>query len=134
MDKLPKKPTLNAQWTNDCCGKKDYDASIVEISTRYWPRGGGMLIVTNNPGYPVKIEGGEARPEIKPSATCSLVVCYGDEECADLSRKDFDGETFEEVKAQVEPWAQAQMDRAVAALRREFGTTHPQRNHNSKTP
>ena len=69
----------------------------------------------------MKIEGDDARPEIKPSATCSLIVRYGDDDSADLAEKDFEGETFKEVKAQVEPGAQAQMDRAVAALRREFG-------------
>lgn len=126
MDAIPEKMTLNAQWTDDCCGKKDYDAPIVAISTRYWPRGGGMLVVTNNPGQPVKIEGDDARPEIKPSATCSLIVRYDDGESADIIGKDFEGETFEDVKAQVEPWAQAQMDRVVAALRREFGRSNTQ--------
>lgn len=121
MDPIPDKMTLEAQWTDDCCGKKDYDAPIIAVSTRYWPRGGGHFVVTNTPGQPVKIEDGSMRPEIKPSANCAITIRYGEGDSADLIEKDFEGETFEDVKAQVEPWAQAQMDRVVAALRREFG-------------
>ena len=123
MDPIPDKMTLEAQWTDDCCGKKDYDAPILSISTRYWPRGGGHFVVTNTPGQPVKIEDSSARPEIKPSANCSLMVNFAEDVGMDavLAEQEFEGETFEEVKAGVETWAQAQMDRAVAALRREFG-------------
>ena len=33
---------VSARWTNDCSGKKDFDGRIVDLSTRYWPRGGGF--------------------------------------------------------------------------------------------
>ena len=122
MDNLPDKMTLDAQWTNDCMGKKDYDAPIVEISTRYWPSGGGFLITNRQPGQPVQLQGNDARPEIKPSAKSSLVIGYaeGDGDYATLAEQNFEGETFEDVAKQVETWAQQQMDRVVAALRREY--------------
>jgi len=62
-------------------------------------------------------------PEIKPSATSGLMIRHGDPECQDylkITERDFEAETFEEVAAQVEAWAQEQMDRAVKALRAEF--------------
>lgn len=101
MEPIPIKPKLHAQWTNDCCGKKSYDAPVIEISTRYWPRDG----------------------EFKPSANSSLIVVFkdgGDHGYADLASERFEGESLENVKAQVEGWAQAQMDRVVEALRKEF--------------
>ena len=33
-----------AKWTDDCQGKKDYDGKILCLSTRYWPRGGGVTV------------------------------------------------------------------------------------------
>jgi len=122
LDPIPDKMSLEAQWTDDCCGKKDYDAPIISLSTRYWPRGGGHFVVTNTPGQPVKIEGNEARPEIKPSATASIMINFAEDVGMDaiLAQHDFEAETFEELKLQVEAWAQQQMDRIVAAVRREF--------------
>lgn len=35
-------PRINARWTDDCQGKKDFDGTIIDISSRYWPRGGGF--------------------------------------------------------------------------------------------
>lgn len=119
---MPDSLTFEASWEDDCCGKKDYDGPICSISTRYWPRGGGHFVVHNIPGNPVKIEGSEDRPEIKPSATSHLLINFA-EDCgleAILIEKDFEAESFEEVKQQVEAWAQQQMDRAVTALRKEF--------------
>lgn len=116
---------LNAKWTDDCCGKKDYDAPIIAISTRYWPRGGGYFTTTIEPGKPIILEGDDKRPEIKPSANCSLVLVVkqegydpGDQIC--LVEQQFEGETFEEVSGQVEAWAQNVMDRVVKAVKHEF--------------
>ena len=107
---------LNAEWTNDCCGKKDYDGDVLQISTRYWPRGGSCLMLDT------------AQPELglhhvddgsKPSAHSSLLL-HGDGDYVTLTEKEFEAETFEEVAAQVEAWAQEQMDKAEAALRAAF--------------
>lgn len=119
---IPSKIALNATWTPDCCGKQDYDAPILSISTRYWPRGGGLMVVYNLPSQPIKIEMDSERQEIKPSANCSLKIDYAEDTGLDfvLAEKDFEGETEEEVKAQVEIWAQQQMDKAVAALVKAF--------------
>ena len=116
-------PRLSAQWTDDCQGKKDYDGQVLSISTRYWPRGGGFHAFDK--GRPeLGFRGNETRPEIRPSATSSLVVWYldedGCEDTLDLAKAEFEGETFEEIAPQVEKWAQEQMARAVAILKAEF--------------
>lgn len=111
---------LDAKWTDDCQGKKDYDGEILSISTRYWPRGGGFHVFDrDNPkrGF----QGNEARPQIRPSAQSQLVIYHAESGYLTLVEQEFEAETQEEVQAQVEAWAQAQMDRAVAALQREFG-------------
>jgi hypothetical protein len=123
---------LRARWTDDCQGKKDYDAPIVVISTRYWPRGGGFDLLNVENGRVVSWEGNEARPDVKPSAKSSLGIRHGaadpDEENLDadadfftLTEAEFEAETEEEVKAMVEKWAQEQMDKVVGILRAAFG-------------
>lgn len=97
---------LDAEWTPDCSGKQDYDADLVSLSTRYWPRGGGFLMFSGG-----EFQGNESRPEIKPSAKSSILVMGKEWVSAD-----FEGETESEVKAQVEAWAAAQWDRIRAAL------------------
>jgi hypothetical protein len=112
---------LNAKWTNDCQGKKDFDGDIVSISTRYWPRGGGMMILN------VDQNGAHWLPpdeSIRPHAHSSLLVRHDESEPLMLIERHFEGETFEEIALQVEAWAQEQMDRAVAALLTEFDS-HP---------
>lgn len=114
---------LAAQWTDDCQGKKDYDGPILSVSTRYWPRGGGFLAVYRQ-GDNVTFEQNDARPEIRPSATSALMLHYGEdgsEETIDLIEQSFEAETFEEVAAAVQTWAQEQMNRATRALFAEFG-------------
>lgn len=114
---------LRAEWTDDCQGKKDYDGPIVSISTRYWPRGGGFFAV-HRQGNNVTFEENDARPEIKPSAKSALMLRFndsdGDEDYLDLTSQEFEGETFEEVAAQVEAWAQEQMDKLVGILRAAY--------------
>lgn len=113
---------LRARWTDDCQGKKDYDGPVVSISTRYWPRGGSVLVFDRSrPELGLhKLE----RPDVKPSAHSSLVIDFadsdGDADYLKLVEKEFEAETQEEVQALVETWAQGQMDRAVAVLRQEF--------------
>lgn len=108
---------LAAKWTNDCQGKKDYDGSIVRISTRYWPRGGGVSIST---GGDFVTNGDKT---IRPSATATIVLCHGEPregspegDYLDLAEQDFEGETYEEVSAAVEAWGQAQFDRTLSLL------------------
>lgn len=114
---------LDAQWRDDCQGKKDYDGEILSISSRYWPRGGGMDIFDFDTPE-LGLQGNDMRPEVKPSAHSSLMLRYkdsdGDGDDLTLAEAEFEAETQEEVQAQVEAWAQKQMDRAVALLRNEF--------------
>lgn len=115
---------LVAEWTDDCQGKKDYDGDILSISTRYWPRGGGFHVF-DRLRPELGMQDNETRPEIKPSATSSLVIGFRDEDgCEDtfeLASAEFEADTFEEIAPQVRDWAQTQMDRAVTVLRAEFG-------------
>lgn len=113
---------LAAKWTNDCQGKKDYDGSIIRVSTRYWPRGGGFDLIAGD-----SIEGNDSRPNIRPSACCSIVLCHDEPvegqpngQYIVLIEKDFEGESFDEVAASVEAWAQQQYERVVSAVRGEF--------------
>lgn len=126
-------PKLNARWTDDCQGKKDYDASIVEVSTRYWPRGGGFSLVrTSSCGVEIQ-DSAEVFPHLRPSAVSSIIIRARDEDYPNynyskyirLIEAKFEDDTEEAVKAAVEVWAQAQMDRIVLALQQEFQSDVP---------
>lgn len=93
---------LNAEWTDDCQGKKDYDGDILAISTRYWP--------------------GNRQANGFVSAKSSLIIRHGKDDYAILTSKEFEAGTFEELAPQVELWAQEQMDKAVAVLKAAFAT------------
>ena len=103
---------LETEWTDDCQGKKDYDADLVRLSTRYWPHGGGFSTFDTSTGIWAD---NEARPEAKPSATASIML---QEEA--VSTADFKAETEAEVKALVEKWAQEQFDKIELAIRAVF--------------
>jgi len=104
-------------WTDGCQGKKDYDGRVLGISTQYYPRGGGHF--TLDPNGSQKLQGNETRPEIKPSANASFVLrkmCVDDDgveypddgygDSVDIVSCDFEGETEQDVKSQVEEWVQ----------------------------
>ncbi len=103
---------IEIEWTDDCSGKKDYDADVVRVSTRYWPRGGGFWEIG-----PDGFKGNDARPEIKPSAKSRILL--GDE---DLATAKFEGDTEAEVKALVEAWVAEQLARIENAVRAAFTT------------
>ena len=71
------------------------------------------------------MQGNETRPEIKPSATASLVLWFldenGCEDTLDLACEEFEGESFDEIRPRVEAFAQEQWKRVAATLRKEFG-------------
>ena len=102
-------------WTDDCQGKKDYDGALVEVSTRYWPRGGGMFIVNNG-----KIMGNETRPKIKPSARSQIILSSSGDGLP-LMWEEFEADTEEEVKAQVEKWVEERYDEIAKILLDHFG-------------
>lgn len=101
-------PALDAEWTHDCSGKQDYDADLVQLSTRYWPRGGGFMVLDTRTGA---IEGNDARPEIKPSAKAAILL-----QGVEVAEAEFEGDTEADVKAQVEQWAAAQWRVIYAAV------------------
>jgi hypothetical protein len=104
---------LPVEWTDDCQGKKDYDGDLVTISTRYWPRGGGISVLDAT-GF--KTNGDQS---ILPSAHSTIYLG----ETVKLADREFEGETQEEVQRAVEDWAQEQFARICAVLRREFHGT-----------
>jgi hypothetical protein len=115
---------LDACWTDDCSGKKDYDGRVISVSTRYWPRGGSAY-VNDEKGFR-KFDDGS-----KPSARSEVHIDFaehtgdGGENWSTVAGKDFEGETFEEVAAQVEAWAQSVYERVVNAVRAEFTEPRP---------
>lgn len=111
---MSKELKVDANWTNDCQGKKDYDGHIVSVTTRYWPEGGGFSLLSNTDGQ-ITIEGNEARPHIKASANSSIVLWFkdadGEGSGVDLIEKEFTGNSEDDVKAQVEAWVQSEFDK-----------------------
>lgn len=119
-----------AEWTPDCQGKQDFDGQLVTLSTRYWPRGGGVAVFSRAEGW----QDNDARPNIRPSAHATIYLGSTRNEHYDdavrLCDVRVDAETEAEVKARVEAWAAEQFARIGAALRREFAvdalTTTPE--------
>lgn len=101
-----------AIWTDDCQGKKDFDGTLIHISTRYWPRGGGFYVLTPERRW----EGNEARPEIHPSAHSTIYLRRADGEDVVLAEEWFEGTTQEEVQRTVEAWAQREYEAMVAKV------------------
>lgn len=91
-------------WVHDCQGKQDYDAEVIRLSCRFYPRGGGFSILSSGTWSE-----NEDRPEIRPSAIAHIL--WG--EIDELSKAEFEGESEADVKAQVENWARVQ----IAAIR-----------------
>lgn len=111
---------LDAQWTDDCCGKKDYDGEVISISTRYWPAGGGYMIFNTADGVLRKSEEIDKSP---PHAHSSLILRVKDDEYVTLIETDIKGKTFEEVKDKVEAWAQSQYKSLIDLLRQHYKFT-----------
>ena len=111
---------LAAEWKPDCQGKQDFDGEILVLSTRYWPRGGGYMLLRND-GNGVRFEENAARSHMPPSAHSSLLLRDADnDDGVTLVEAEFEAETEAEVKAQVEAWAAEQFTKAVAALKAAF--------------
>jgi hypothetical protein len=110
--------TWPPEWTDDCQGKKDYDGSIVRLSTRYWPRGGGFAVFDT--AEPEKGFRTNALPHMKPSAHASIVLDTEDSDECTLAEKDFEADTEEEVKAAVEQWAAIQYECIAEVLKKMF--------------
>lgn len=107
---------VHAEWSPDCGGKWDYDCGLVSLSCRYWPSGGGFLVVDST-----GVHGNESRPEIKPSAKAT--ICVGDlvnGPYEDIVSADFEADTEAEVKAGVEAWAQERFEEIVAILKNHY--------------
>lgn len=111
---------LAASWCDDCQGKKDYDSDILVISSRYWPGakdGQASMRIKHATG--VAVIGGAYGD--KASATSELIINHGDDEGAYvLASKDFSHEDGAVVRAEVEQWAQEQMDKVVEILKETF--------------
>ena len=109
------RPTLRAKWTPDCQGKQDFDATILELSTRYWPRGGGFSVLVTGQGW----EHNDSRPEVKPHAHATIMFpAANNENCFKhaVAEIEVHGETEEEVKRGIEEWATDQFNAVVDAL------------------
>jgi len=109
---------IEVEWTLDCQGKQDYDADIVRLSSRYYPRGGGFSVFDTGTGEWTE---NSAHPEIQPCAYSSILV--GDEEVAASGR--VEGETEADVKVKVEAWAREKMAVVIAAVRTALAEPKP---------
>lgn len=85
----------DAEWTDDCGGKKCYDASIVSIDTRYWPDN---------------------------TAKSSIILAHSEGDIT-LAEQDFSGDSPADVQRQVEVWAKARFDEIVTLLAGHFKVT-----------
>ncbi len=96
---------IAAYWTPDCQGKQDFDGPIIEINTRYWPESWIDEFDT--------IEGW-VKVKSKPSAHSEIILRDREE---DHDKTIIDGyfvaETEDEVKKQVEDWANKQHRKMV---------------------
>ena len=113
-----------AVWTNDCCGKKDFDGEMLTVSSRYWPKGGsGMAFDTEHPGRGLhRYDDGS-----QCSASSKILFHYtkenGDTDYLVVAETGdyITGATQEEVQTKIEDWVQKTTDRILRALIREFG-------------
>ena len=104
---------MRARWTDDCCGKRDFDGPIISISTRYWPAGGSAMILDEG-GFRLHDDGGP------PHAVSEIVIDNGEDDPEVLVAKSFKDEDPEVVWRQVADWGQEQARRAAVVLRHEF--------------
>lgn len=102
------------EWTNDCQGKKNFDGSLVSVSTRYWPRGGGFSVL---PPGEHEWQENDSRPHIRPAARVSIGFDFADDR-EELVKNYFEGESFEEVRDKVETWVEDHFRLIRIALRR----------------
>lgn len=102
---------IDAEWKDDCQGKKNYDADIIFLSTRYWPRGGGFWVFNAETG-----QRKNPNMNIKPSAKSSIVIAGRDGEGITVCEREFKAETEEEVKRMVEDFAAAEYKKITAAI------------------
>jgi hypothetical protein len=102
---------LQAEWELDCHGKQDYDADLVRLSTRYWPRGNGYAEMTADGRW---LENA-TRPSIPPSATATIYL-----QDEPLTTASFEGATEAEVKVKVESWAREQFAKVATAMGAAF--------------
>jgi hypothetical protein len=106
--------TPAVKWTNDCCGKKDYDGPIISVSTRYWPATGGFLILDHGEFVDP--------PPGKPSANASIILNHGapdengEADYYTLREINIEDETETAVRSRVEAWVQEQFDDIVRLL------------------
>lgn len=121
IDITKKSLQIDAEWTDDCSGKKNFDGNIISIDTRYWPRGGGFMTFDTSTN---EFDNGEiSRSHILPSANSSLRLYYKEDANSDgydpgyvdLATMKFEAETEAEVKQLVETWANEQM-RTIVSL------------------
>jgi len=119
-----------AEWTDDCQGKKDFDGGLVELSSRYWPRGGSHIV--RNPDGSMTDGSHPSRQEIRPSAISSVLLHFrgpdGETDVLRLAAESFEADTEAEVRAAVEEWAQAQMTKIVTVLVAAFPDSHKRVN------
>lgn len=103
-----KPEALKAEWRNDCQGKKDYDATLLKLSSRFYPRGGGFSMLDTSSGH---WEENCERPEIKPSASASILM-----QGTTIAEAEFTADTEEEVMRLVEEWGEASFKLVQASL------------------
>lgn len=103
--------TVAAKWIDAARGRYDYDAVLIVLNARFWPRDAFGIA-----------------PDTLPSAEASIDICRGEPregwphgDVEPLIQCEFEGATEDEVKRAVEVWAREQFKRVVDALAKEFG-------------
>lgn len=103
---------IASHWTPNCQGKQNFDGPVVELSIRYWPRGDGFITFDSQTG--------ECREnKVEPSATSAFVIRDVDHDFVLVEAK-FEAETWDEVKRQVEAWANDQYAKITGVLKQAF--------------
>ncbi len=104
---------FNMTWTPDCQGKEDFDGAVVFLSTRIYPRGGSAHVWNIQDGEVKSFtdQHSPERQEIKPSGYANIVVFGVRHE------REFEAETTEQLKKDIEAWYSQYIERAQKLLR-----------------
>ena len=115
--------TPDIEWTDDCQGKKDYDGKLLDVSSRYWPSGGGFHVYDSREpekGLHLHQDGSPARAVSHIILRCQKTDHPKYDWCYDgivLATQEFSGPSQQDVQSQVEAWVQEQFTKiALASL------------------
>jgi hypothetical protein len=111
------KPLICVKWGDDCHDQKNYYEELMNINAGYWPQGGGFTVIEQKSNGETAIHDGDV--SIPEGATASLDFmvngCY-----FTLVKKEFKGDSFEDLAKQVQDWAQEQCNKLFDILQHHY--------------